>query len=72
MRELDAVLEKLVAAWGTVEKVITDDHLTRAWRKRAVTIQRKINDLHSDILDKYWVRREAAERTLADKGWEKA
>ena len=45
----EEVMEALRAAWDSMETVQGADTLSGAWRRRAVTIQRKINDLHHDI-----------------------
>ena len=48
-RATEAVLAKLTAAWGTMEEVQEEESLSMTWRRRAVTIQNKINDLYAAI-----------------------
>ena len=48
-RTTEEVLEALRAAWDSMETAQEADSLLLAWRRRAVAIQNKINDLYTAI-----------------------
>ena len=48
-RTTEEVLEALACAWDSMETVQEADTLSDPWRRCAVTIQRKINDLYHAI-----------------------